>query len=166
MHSLIFCNGKFPLLPMLSWFRINTLYPVSSLSTWSVQQKNSEASWESSSAALHQPPALWKKEKPIFFPSSSLIFILYPTLFFVKRKAHIFCGRKRKKKYLTEMKAIYIINKVHRGVAKFGIAHGSGPWGLGFESRHSDQKERRNGSCVFLFCFWQMGYCWDIVDKL
>ena len=27
-----------------------------------------------------------------------------------------------------------------RGVAKFGIALGSGPRGLGFESRHSDQK--------------------------
>ena len=27
-----------------------------------------------------------------------------------------------------------------RGVAKFGIALGSGPRGRGFESRHSDQK--------------------------
>ena len=27
------------------------------------------------------------------------------------------------------------------GVAKFGIALGSGPRGRGFESRHSDQKE-------------------------
>ena len=27
----------------------------------------------------------------------------------------------------------------YRGVAKFGIALGSGPRGLGFESRHSDQ---------------------------
>ena len=30
-------------------------------------------------------------------------------------------------------------NWVYRGVAKFGIALGSGPRGLGFESRHSDQ---------------------------
>ena len=28
-------------------------------------------------------------------------------------------------------------------MAKFGIALGSGPRGLGFESRHSDQKEDR-----------------------
>ena len=31
----------------------------------------------------------------------------------------------------------------YRGVAKFGIALGSGPRGHGFESRHSDQKNRR-----------------------
>ena len=29
--------------------------------------------------------------------------------------------------------------KLFRGVAKFGIALGSGPRGRGFESRHSDQ---------------------------
>ena len=31
--------------------------------------------------------------------------------------------------------------RFHRGVAKFGIALGSGPRGLGFESRHSDHRE-------------------------
>ena len=31
------------------------------------------------------------------------------------------------------------MNKQIRGVAKFGIALGSGPRGRGFESRHSDQ---------------------------
>ena len=30
--------------------------------------------------------------------------------------------------------------KAYRGVAKFGIALGSGPRGLGFESPHSDQR--------------------------
>ena len=39
-------------------------------------------------------------------------------------------------------------------MAKFGIALGSGPRGLGFESRHSDQKKRQlsTESCRF-FCF-------------
>ena len=41
--------------------------------------------------------------------------------------------------YLTSNKNFTIIHK-QRGVAKFGIALGSGPRGLGFESRHSDQK--------------------------
>ncbi len=37
-------------------------------------------------------------------------------------------------------------------MAKFGIALGSGPRGLGFESRHSDKKSRS------LFCgFWVFG---------
>ena len=35
-------------------------------------------------------------------------------------------------------------NLVYRGMAKFGIALGSGPRGLGFESRYSDQK---TGDC-------------------
>ena len=45
-------------------------------------------------------------------------------------------------------------NLVYRGVAKFGIALGSGPRGLGFESRHSDQlKDRPKGrSFLFLYC--------------
>ena len=33
----------------------------------------------------------------------------------------------------------YNIQADYRGVAKLGIALGSGPRGLGFESRHSDQ---------------------------
>ncbi len=42
-----------------------------------------------------------------------------------------------------------------RGVAKFGIALGSGPRGLGFESRHSDQNAgiRLCGCLRFLLCF-------------
>ena len=37
------------------------------------------------------------------------------------------------------------------GVAKFGIALGSGPRGRGFESRHSDHSERPYGRSEFLF---------------
>ena len=49
---------------------------------------------------------------------------------------------------MTETNVIAVLDKIgffqyngqgHRGVAKFGIALGSGPRGLGFESRHSDQ---------------------------
>ena len=36
-------------------------------------------------------------------------------------------------------------------MAKFGIALGSGPRGLGFESRHSDQKEKGCYGSPFLF---------------
>ena len=36
-------------------------------------------------------------------------------------------------------------------MAKFGIALGSGPRGLGFESRHSDQKQRPPCWAVFVF---------------
>ena len=39
---------------------------------------------------------------------------------------------------LTKRESVGIILK-YRGVAKFGIALGSGPRGHGFESRHSDQ---------------------------
>ena len=40
-------------------------------------------------------------------------------------------------------KIIYciIIKSLQRGVAKFGIALGSGPRGRGFKSRHSDHAE-------------------------
>ena len=41
---------------------------------------------------------------------------------------------------LTGATALIIID-VFRGVAKFGIALGSGPRGRGFESRHSDHIE-------------------------
>ena len=34
-----------------------------------------------------------------------------------------------------------IIAKAFRGVAKLGIALGSGPRGRGFKSRHSDQRK-------------------------
>ena len=45
-------------------------------------------------------------------------------------------------------------NLVYRGVAKFGIALGSGPRGRGFESRHSDQRLLPDflGSPGVLFC--------------
>ena len=36
-------------------------------------------------------------------------------------------------------------------MAKFGIALGSGPRGLGFESRYSDQKEKTTDKVVFSF---------------
>ena len=39
--------------------------------------------------------------------------------------------------------------KVHPGVAKLGIALGSGPRGLGFESRYSDHRKQY---CKRLFC--------------
>ena len=44
------------------------------------------------------------------------------------------------KRGLDKAKKIHYNMQVNRGVAKFGIALGSGPRGLGFESRHSDQK--------------------------
>ena len=45
-----------------------------------------------------------------------------------------------------------------RGVAKFGIALGSGPRGLGFESRHSDHKKHRNRRVhVHRYTMWPMG---------
>ena len=37
-------------------------------------------------------------------------------------------------------------------MAKFGIALGSGPRGLGFESRYSDQKEKRVLRHPLSFC--------------
>ncbi len=39
------------------------------------------------------------------------------------------------------MSCIITLALAHRGVAKFGIALGSGPRGHGFKSRHSDHKE-------------------------
>ena len=44
-----------------------------------------------------------------------------------------------------------VVHRQYRGVAKFGIALGSGPRGLGFKSRHSDQKIYTRGnlhSCI------------------
>ena len=41
----------------------------------------------------------------------------------------------------------------YRGVAKFGIALGSGPRGHGFESRHSDQKSTSIIRCLSIFTF-------------
>ena len=46
---------------------------------------------------------------------------------------------KSSKKSLTFAVFATIMNEQIRGVAKFGIALGSGPRGRGFESRHSDQ---------------------------
>ena len=54
---------------------------------------------------------------------------------------------------LTEPANFIIIVKL-RGVAKFGIALGSGPRGLGFESRYSDQINALNSTefgAFFLF---------------
>ncbi len=45
-------------------------------------------------------------------------------------------------KYLTKNKMYDILIRSHRGVAQFGSALGSGPRGRGFESRHSDHKNR------------------------
>ena len=45
-----------------------------------------------------------------------------------------------RKRGLDKAQKIHYNMWVNRGVAKFGIALGSGPRGLGFESRHSDQK--------------------------
>ena len=45
--------------------------------------------------------------------------------------------------YLTIDVFFNIMAKL-RGVAKFGIALGSGPRGLGFESRHSDHKSQHS----------------------
>ena len=38
-------------------------------------------------------------------------------------------------------------------MAKFGIALGSGPRGLGFESRHSDQINKRPWVWSLVFCY-------------
>ena len=53
--------------------------------------------------------------------------------------------------YLTKVRIVIIIS-AFRGMAKFGIALGSGPRGLGFESRYSDQKsgDRFCGYRIFL----------------
>ena len=42
---------------------------------------------------------------------------------------------------LTFLGGSSIMVKLYRGVAKFGIALGSGPRGLGLESPHSDHAE-------------------------
>ena len=42
-------------------------------------------------------------------------------------------------------------------MAKFGIALGSGPRGLGFESRYSDQKRRLPAWAVFFFLLVSVG---------
>ena len=42
---------------------------------------------------------------------------------------------------LTIAALVFIMKKAFRGVAKLGIALGSGPRGPGFESRHSDHVE-------------------------
>ena len=44
-------------------------------------------------------------------------------------------------KRLDKNRFILYTTKKFRGVAKFGIALGSGPRGRGFESRHSDQRK-------------------------
>ena len=46
------------------------------------------------------------------------------------------------------------MKSVHRGVAKFGIALGSGPRGHGFKSRHSDQKDRTHSLCALSFSIY------------
>ena len=48
--------------------------------------------------------------------------------------------RFRPEKGLTFLFGHSILFRSHRGVAKLGIALGSGPRGLGFKSRHSDLK--------------------------
>ncbi len=40
-----------------------------------------------------------------------------------------------------------------RGVAKFGIALGSGPRGLGFESPHSDHQSRKLSQLTAFYFF-------------
>ena len=48
------------------------------------------------------------------------------------------------------MEGFFIIISWHRGVAKFGIALGSGPRDLGFESRHFDQIRKSTHRVDFL----------------
>ena len=50
-------------------------------------------------------------------------------------------GEKEGKTHLTIRHTFRIIEKLYRGVAKLGIALGSGPRGLGFKSPHSDHTE-------------------------
>ncbi len=58
------------------------------------------------------------------------------------------------KKSLTFPVFATIINELIRGVAKFGIALGSGPRGRGFESRHSDHRKSLEKPMFFrVFCF-------------
>ncbi len=45
------------------------------------------------------------------------------------------------------------IQKFYRGVAKFGIALGSGPRGLGFKSPHSDHYKKTADFCSAVFCY-------------
>ena len=46
-----------------------------------------------------------------------------------------------RKRGLDKAQEIHYNSQVNRGVAKFGIALGSGPRGRGFESRHSDHRK-------------------------
>ena len=55
-------------------------------------------------------------------------------------------------KRLDLFKYLYYNFKALRGVAKFGIALGSGPRGHGFKSRHSDQIKEIALLC-YLFYF-------------
>ena len=58
---------------------------------------------------------------------------------------------KTKARLDKDVKIHYNISR-YRGVAKFGIALGSGPRGLGFESRHSDQIRKSTRWVDFLIC--------------
>ena len=50
------------------------------------------------------------------------------------------------------------LNFIYRGVAQFGSAHGSGPWGRRFKSCHSDQISTvimiRNGITIAVLIFY------------
>lgn len=59
-----------------------------------------------------------------------------------------------KKSLILCFVSLIIMSVAHRGVAKFGIALGSGPRGRGFESRHSDQRKSLEKPTFFgLFSF-------------
>ena len=66
-------------------------------------------------------------------------------------------GIRRNRTNLTLDKVIILHynNLVYRGMAKFGIALGSGPRGLGFESRYSDHYsgDHFRGRRFFLLTF-------------
>ena len=61
---------------------------------------------------------------------------------------------------MTGWKKFRIMIEPHRGVAKLGIALGSGPRGRGFESRHSDQRLLPDflGSPGAFFCLCGIAY--------
>ena len=55
-------------------------------------------------------------------------------------QSSLFYANNLKKQLIFSLQYCIISSVVQRGVAKFGIALGSGPRGHGFKSRHSDQK--------------------------
>ena len=64
---------------------------------------------------------------------------------------------------LTFFSGWHIIKNRQRDVAKFGIALGSGPRGLGFKSRHSDQIRLKSVDFNRIFLYILDFFRWRIL---